>query len=104
MNYVHNSILMEEERRVFYVAVTRAKDQLYLISPAIISGFGRNQIAKPSQFIKEIEKKHYKKSVVNFNPSEEKPIRKEKQGNQELKEFKSALDLFLEKEKEKKSN
>jgi len=41
---------MEEERRLFYVACTRAKDQLYLTYPL----FGRDSILKPSQFIKEI--------------------------------------------------
>ena len=41
---------LEEERRLFYVAATRAKDQLYLTYPL----FGRDSILKPSQFIKEL--------------------------------------------------
>ena len=45
----------EEERRLFYVAVTRAKDQLYLSSPAL--DYTRSSGAltlTPSRFIREI--------------------------------------------------
>ena len=45
----------EEERRLFYVAVTRAKDQLYLSSPVI--DYTRSSGAltlSPSRFIREI--------------------------------------------------
>jgi DNA helicase-2/ATP-dependent DNA helicase PcrA len=45
----------EEERRLFYVAVTRAKDQLYLSSPVI--DYRRSSGAltlSPSRFIREI--------------------------------------------------
>jgi DNA helicase-2/ATP-dependent DNA helicase PcrA len=57
---------VEEERRVFYVAVTRTKDQLYLISPAMVQGFGRDQIVRISPFISELNPKVYKKSSVQF--------------------------------------
>jgi len=46
----------EEERRLFYVALTRAKDQLYLCSPAV--DYTRHSGARtlsPSRFIREIE-------------------------------------------------
>jgi DNA helicase-2/ATP-dependent DNA helicase PcrA len=56
----------EEERRVFYVAITRAKDQLYLISPAILSTYRGPQTARLSQFISELQPKVYKKSSVKF--------------------------------------
>ena len=56
----------EEERRVFYVAMTRAKDQLYLISPSIISSFRGEQVALISQFVEELNPKFYKKSTVKF--------------------------------------
>jgi DNA helicase II / ATP-dependent DNA helicase PcrA len=46
---------VEEERRLFYVAVTRAKDELYLSYPAYWpSGSIDNQIQRPSRFLKEI--------------------------------------------------
>lgn len=47
---------IEEERRLFYVAVTRAKDQLYLCHPAGDSsrgGFRRSPL-EPSRFIREL--------------------------------------------------
>ncbi len=78
----------EEERRVFYVAVTRAKDQLYLISPSIKATYRGPQIVKPSQFISELNNKVYKKSSVEFKSLNEK----EKIDKKDL--FKSAIDLL----------
>ena len=46
---------LEEERRLFYVAITRAKDELYLCYPAYWPGGSvDNQIQRPSRFLKEI--------------------------------------------------
>jgi DNA helicase-2/ATP-dependent DNA helicase PcrA len=45
----------EEERRLFYVAVTRAKDQLYLCYPLLDYGRGMgNMPLSPSRFIREV--------------------------------------------------
>ena len=45
----------EEERRLFYVAVTRAKDQLYLSSPALDYTRSSGTLTlSPSRFIREI--------------------------------------------------
>ncbi len=45
----------EEERRLFYVAVTRAKDELYLCYPLVVTDWSRQTvIQKPSRFITEI--------------------------------------------------
>ena len=53
---------MEEERRLFYVAMTRAKYKLYLTSCRVRS-FARRQVeCKPSRFLQEIPQnliKHY---------------------------------------------
>ena len=45
---------IEEERRVFYVATTRAKQMLFLTLPAYISIRG-NEFTKPSRFIAELD-------------------------------------------------
>jgi DNA helicase-2/ATP-dependent DNA helicase PcrA len=46
---------IEEERRLFYVAVTRAKDELYLTYPAYWpGGSADNRLQRPSRFLKEI--------------------------------------------------
>jgi len=52
---------LEEERRLFYVAVTRAKDELYLTYPQTSfygSGLGRT-LSGPSRFITELPEKVY---------------------------------------------
>jgi DNA helicase-2/ATP-dependent DNA helicase PcrA len=45
---------MEEERRLFYVAVTRAKDELYLTYPIVYSGYEGEVIMKTSRFLEEL--------------------------------------------------
>lgn len=45
---------MEEERRLAYVGVTRAKDQLYLINAFRRTLFGRDELARPSPFLADI--------------------------------------------------
>jgi DNA helicase II / ATP-dependent DNA helicase PcrA len=45
----------EEERRLWYVALTRAKDELYLTYPLMITDYNRQTVLqKPSRFIMEI--------------------------------------------------
>ncbi|MBN2057942.1 MAG: ATP-dependent helicase [Candidatus Saganbacteria bacterium] len=45
---------MEEERRLFYVAVTRAKDELYLSYPMIYSGYEGQVLMKTSRYLEEV--------------------------------------------------
>ncbi len=46
---------MEEERRLFYVATTRTKDQLFLVIPEMVSVSGGGAVpASPSRFFEEI--------------------------------------------------
>jgi DNA helicase-2/ATP-dependent DNA helicase PcrA len=46
---------LEEERRVFHVAVTRAKDELYLVAPQLCRNRSRSLIMmKPSRFLTEV--------------------------------------------------
>ena len=48
---------IEEERRLFYVSVTRAKDELYLTYPCVSysQGYG-DPLQRPSRFLLEIPK------------------------------------------------
>jgi len=57
---------IEEERRLFYVAVTRAKDELYLTYPIISFSFATGQnINKPSQFIQELNSDLFEPWQIN---------------------------------------
>lgn len=46
---------LEEERRLFYVAITRAEQKLYLTSSEIRRNYGQPVYYKPSRFIEEIK-------------------------------------------------
>jgi len=81
---------LEEERRTFYVALTRAKDQLYLISPATIQTFKGYQTSRISQFISELNPKSYTQSEVRFRSKISRP------SQQRGSLFKSAKDLHDE--------
>jgi superfamily I DNA/RNA helicase len=44
----------EEERRLWYVALTRAKDELYITYPLMITDYNRQTVLqKPSRFVME---------------------------------------------------
>jgi DNA helicase-2/ATP-dependent DNA helicase PcrA len=45
---------IEEERRLFYVAVTRARDELYLCFPKVNTKGGPAMLMQPSRFIAEL--------------------------------------------------
>jgi DNA helicase-2/ATP-dependent DNA helicase PcrA len=45
---------IEEERRLFYVAITRAKTKLYLTLTAHRTIFGNTDLSTPSRFLGEI--------------------------------------------------
>ena len=45
---------MEEERRICYVAITRAEELLYITNATTRMLFGRSQSNMPSRFLKEI--------------------------------------------------
>lgn len=49
----------EEERRLFYVAVTRAREELYLVYPKMSMGKGESMILNPSRFLQELPTNQY---------------------------------------------
>ncbi|HVG32933.1 MAG TPA: ATP-dependent helicase [Pyrinomonadaceae bacterium] len=50
----------EEERRLWYVALTRAQDQLYITYPLMITDYNRQTvIQKPSRFVTEVPPELY---------------------------------------------
>ena len=73
MNSLMESSDVEEERRLMYVAITRAKDDLYLINARRRTLFGREQINPTSRFLNEIPKE-----LLEANQEEETKEVKEK--------------------------
>ncbi|MBN2071944.1 MAG: UvrD-helicase domain-containing protein [Candidatus Krumholzibacteriota bacterium] len=56
---------MEEERRLFYVGMTRAKEELYLFCAASRMQFGNWNDNRPSRFLEEIPEKYKEITGVN---------------------------------------
>ena len=57
---------LEEERRLFYVAVTRAKNYLYLIHPRTRYDYSQGTvIARQSRFLEELDPADYEVWEVN---------------------------------------
>ncbi len=57
---------MEEERRLCYVAMTRAKEQLFLTCASQRMLFGRTSANRPSRFVEEIPPEHLERSGKTF--------------------------------------
>jgi DNA helicase-2/ATP-dependent DNA helicase PcrA len=64
---------LEEERRLFYVAITRAKQKLFLSYANTRYRYGRLNMCEPSRFLEEIDAKYLKMSrkVIQSAPQEE---------------------------------
>ena len=67
MNSLMESSDVEEERRLMYVAITRAKDHLYLVNARRRTLFGKEQINPVSRFLSEIPT-----SLLDIKGEEEK--------------------------------
>ncbi len=66
-----NEDAMEEERRLFYVAATRAKTDLYISYPILTTRHNvGNVILKPSEFIQELPKDCYEKWQIAVGQEE----------------------------------
>ncbi len=58
----------EEERRIFYVGITRARDELFLTYPLTIAraARGATQITKISRFVSELDPRCYEEAKIEF--------------------------------------
>ena len=72
MNSLMESSDVEEERRLMYVAITRAKDDLHIINARRRTLFGKEQINPTSRFLNEIPKE-----LLETNQPEEETTKKE---------------------------
>ena len=60
----------EEERRLFYVAITRAKEKLFLSFSVMRTIYGNKQINMPSRFLSDIPDHLYKMEEFKFQPED----------------------------------
>ena len=72
MNSLMENSDLEEERRLCYVAITRAKDDLHLINARRRTLFGNEQINPVSRFINEINKDLLETNAEEIPKKEEK--------------------------------
>lgn len=89
---------IEEERRLFYVALTRARKELYLTSANMRYRFGDVLITETSRFVEEIDDKYiiYEKKEEKENAKSLFPLSKGKE-----KPFISLRNNALNRKKEK---
>ncbi|MBQ6323534.1 MAG: UvrD-helicase domain-containing protein [Bacilli bacterium] len=74
MNSLMESSDVEEERRLMYVAITRAKDDLHLVNARRRTLFGKEQINPTSRFLSEINKDLIETNVQEEFKQQEKKI------------------------------
>ena len=94
---------LEEERRLFYVAATRAQDQLYLTYPS----FGREMgvIGRPSPFIQELPKDVYEDWQVKAEIADEEIIYVDENGVDDVAaKFWQRMRQRISHDKNKKTN
>jgi len=60
---------LEEERRLFYVAITRAKEKVYITYAQSRYRWGKLIDAEPSRFIEEIDSKYVEKDYLDRHKS-----------------------------------
>ena len=61
---------LEEERRLFYVAATRAKDELFLVHPlAAFDRYGIVVVTEPSRFLRELADGLFERWVLEPGPA-----------------------------------
>ncbi|MBI3634080.1 MAG: UvrD-helicase domain-containing protein [Candidatus Yonathbacteria bacterium] len=65
----------EEERRLFYVAITRAKEKLYLSHASVRAIFGQRQVNIPSEFLLDINDEHIEREEGDCGIDREPTIR-----------------------------
>lgn len=74
MNSLMENIALEEERRLCYVAITRAKDDLHLVNARRRTLFGKEQVNPVSRFISEISPDLLETNVKEELPKQEERI------------------------------
>ena len=88
-NSMYEESELEEERRLFYVAITRAKKVLYLTNARSRVRFGKIESNPPSRFIEEINQEDIEKMFEESKATKEIKINKKDNFNDEDLEVKT---------------
>ena len=88
-NSIYDDSELEEERRLFYVAITRAKKVLYLTNARSRVLFGQVQCNPPSRFINEINSEDIENMFEENKTTKEIKINKKDNFNDEDLELKA---------------
>ena len=65
---------MAEERRLFYVGITRAQDNLVLVRASQRSAFGRYEYTQPSRFLEDIPESLVKRAGIRMGVRHIQPL------------------------------
>ena len=92
MNSLMSNSEIEEERRLCYVAITRAKEKLYLVNARRRTLFGRDQINPPSRFLGEIDERLldsnvHKDEILEKKIVEEKDVLRDEDVDYQVGEY-----------------
>ena len=80
MQSMYDPTEIEEERRLAYVGITRAKEKLYLLNTRSRIIFGATKYNLPSRFLNELPAECYETRVPPKKPVKQKPIVKNTTG------------------------
>ena len=80
MQSMYDATEIEEERRLAYVGITRAKQKLYLLNTRSRIIFGATKFNLPSRFLNELPAECYEARVPPKKPIKQKPVVKNTTG------------------------
>lgn len=95
---------IEEERRLFYVGITRAMENLYLTGAVERTLYGRREVTLESKFIKEINKDLLDEEGCKKQPANNYNIARQNSRDERAELFNPYKQLQYARESEKKRN
>ncbi|MBQ8967991.1 UvrD-helicase domain-containing protein [Ruminococcus sp.] len=87
---MESDIELEEERRLAYVAMTRAKEQLHLVYAGERMLYGNTQYNRESTFLRELPKENIEEQIPKFDTSEKKNTNKNLSLGQQIAMYNAA--------------
>ena len=92
---------LEEERRLFYVAITRAKKSAFLTYSHIRYRWGKLIDCEPSRFLEELDEKHLNIDIPNYVPNH---LAHEKMTTFNVTSKNSKTNIYQQKKRQEKTS